>query len=134
MSVNKVILVGRLGADPELRTTNSGTSVCNMRLATDNVYFDKEGKKQEETNWHRIVAWGKQAEVCKTHLSKGRQVYIEGRIQNRTWEDKDGNKRFADDVVSNRVVFLGSRAAEAGPPPVVGTPRPPRNPNDDIPF
>lgn len=138
MSVNKVILVGHLGADPELRVTKSGTPVCNMRLATNNVYYDKEGSKQEETNWHRVVTWGKQGETCKTHLSKGRQVYVEGRIQNRSWEDKEGNKRYADDVVSSRVVFLGGGRAAEGPPPPAHSPTPAPAParaaDDDIPF
>jgi single-strand DNA-binding protein len=136
MSVNKVILVGHLGADPELRTTGAGTPVCNMRLATNRVFYDKEGQKQEETNWHRVVTWGKQAETCNTHLSKGKQVFVEGRIQNRTWEDKEGNKRYADDVVSRRVIFLGNRAAE-GPPQQLSAQTahaPSRDPNEDIPF
>lgn len=138
MSVNKVILVGHLGQEPELRATGSGTPVCNMRVATNHSYTDKEGKRQEQTNWHRVVTWGKQGENCNAHLSKGRQVYVEGRIQTRAWDDKEGNKRYTTEVVSHRVVFLGGRAGEGGPPEM--SPPPPTEParaaarDDDIPF
>ncbi len=137
-SVNKVILVGHLGKAPELRHTTSGTPVCNLALATDRVFTDKEGNKKEETDWHRVVAWGKQGETCSTYLTKGRLVYVEGRIQTRAWDDKEGNKRYTTEVVSRRVVFLGGRAGEGGPveaapPPMEATP-PPQQQEDDIPF
>ena len=137
MSVNKVILVGHLGAEPELRVTSSGTPVCNMRLATNHSFTDKDGNRQEQTSWHRVVTWGKQGETCHAHLSKGRQVYIEGRIQNRSWDDKDGNKRYTTEVVSHQVVFLGGRTGGGGPPPPPSSlpaPPPSREPDDDIPF
>lgn len=105
--VNKVILVGRLGADPELRSTNSGKSVCQMSLATNYSFTDSSGKQQENVNWHRIVTWGKQAEICHTYLRKGRQIYVEGRLQNNTYTDKEGTKRFSTEIVSQYVLFLG---------------------------
>ncbi|TVQ78136.1 MAG: single-stranded DNA-binding protein [Bradymonadales bacterium] len=104
--VNKVILVGRLGADPEIRFTGSGAAVANFNIATSENWTDKEGQKQERTEWHRIVVWGKQAENCAQYLSKGRQAYIEGRLQTRQWDDKDGNKRYTTEVVANTVQFL----------------------------
>ena len=109
-SLNKVILIGNLGADPEVKATGSGLSVANLRIATTEKYKDVE-----KTEWHRVVVFGKQAETCKEYLSKGRQVYIEGRIQTRQWDDKDGNKRYTTEVIANRVLFLGSRqSAGAG--------------------
>lgn len=136
MSVNKVILVGHLGKEPELRVTTSGTPVCNMSLATNHAFKDKEGNLQEKTNWHRVVTWGKQGETCNAHLSKGRQIYVEGRIQSRSWDDKDGNKRYTTEVVSNRVVFLGGRASEGGPPeaPPPMEPVPAQAQEEDLPF
>jgi len=92
--VNKAILVGNLGRDPELRQTPSGQSVCNFTLATSETWNDRNGERVERTEWHRIVAWGKTGELCAQYLSKGRTVYVEGRIQTREWEDKDGNKLF----------------------------------------
>jgi single-strand DNA-binding protein len=105
--VNKVILVGNLGADPEMKYTPSGAGVCEFRIATSESWNDKNGQKQERTEWHRVVVWGKRAEVCAKYLSKGRQVYIEGRLQTRSWDDKDGNKRYMTEVVANDVQFLG---------------------------
>src|SRR5262245_3903659 len=105
-SVNKVILIGNLGADPELKYTPSNRPVCNLRLATNEVFKDKSGQRQERTEWHRVTVWGEQAENCSKYLSKGRSVYIEGKLQTRTWDDKDGQKRYATDVVADRVVFL----------------------------
>jgi len=107
-SVNKVILIGNLGADPEKRFTGSGAAVTTFNIATTDRWNDKQGQKQERTEWHRIVVWGAQAENCEKYLSKGRPVYIEGRLQTRQWDDKDGNKRYTTEVVAQRVQFLGS--------------------------
>jgi len=105
--VNKVILVGHLGADPDMRYTPSGQGVCELRLATSESWNDKNGQRQERTEWHRIVVWGKRAEVCSKYLAKGRQVFVEGRIQTRTYDDKDGNKRYITEIIANDVQFLG---------------------------
>ena len=108
MSVNKVILVGRLGQEPELRYTSSGVPVCNLSLATSESWTDKSsGQKQEKTEWHRIVVWNKQAEFCNQYLSKGRQVYIEGQLQTRSWEDAEKNKRYTTEINARTVQFLG---------------------------
>ncbi len=114
MSVNKVILIGRLGNDPELRYTPSGAAVCNFSLATSEVWNDKNsGQKNERTEWHRIVVWGKQAEHCNNYLAKGRQVYTEGRLQTRSWEDKDGVKKYTTEIIANTVQFIGSKGDTA---------------------
>ena len=94
MSVNKVILLGRLGQDPELKYTPTGMAVCNFSLATSEKWKDKAGQDQERTEWHRVVVWGKIAELCNQYLAKGRQAYLEGSLQTRSWDDKDGNKRY----------------------------------------
>lgn len=111
--INKVILIGRLGADPELRYTPSGSPVANFRVATSENWVDREGQRQERTEWHRIVAWGKLAELCGEYLSKGRQVYLEGRLQTRQWDDRDGNKRYTTEIVARDVQFLGGRGDAA---------------------
>jgi single-strand DNA-binding protein len=114
-SVNKVILVGNLGADPELKYTPSNRPVCNLSIATNEVFKDKGGQRQERTEWHRVTVWGEQAENCSKYLAKGRMVYIEGRLQTRSWEDKtDGKKRYSTEIVADRVTFLGGGAAEGG--------------------
>lgn len=105
--VNKVIIIGRLGADPEVKTISSGTTVARLSVATSENWNDKEGNKQERTEWHRVVVWGKQAELCGRYLSKGRQVYLEGRLQTRSWEDQQGQKKYTTEVVANTVQFLG---------------------------
>lgn len=105
--INKVILVGRLGADPELKAIASGQNVARFSLATSESWTGKDGQRQEKTEWHRVVAWGKLAEICGKHLSKGRQVYVEGRLQTRQWEDQ-GQKKYSTEVVANTVQFLGS--------------------------
>ncbi len=114
-SVNKVILVGNLGADPELKYTPSNRALCNLRIATTDVFKDKGGQRQERTEWHRVTVWGDTAENCSKYLAKGRSVYVEGRLQTRTY-DKEGQKHYATDVVADRVVFLGGGGAggEAG--------------------
>jgi single-strand DNA-binding protein len=106
-SVNKVILIGNLGADPELRYTNTGTAVANFRIATNDQWTDKNGEKQERAEWHHIVAWGKLGEICGKYLKKGRPVYVEGRLQTRTWEDQQGNKRYTTEVVAQVMQMLG---------------------------
>ncbi len=113
-SVNKAILIGHLGADPEVRYTPSGTPVANFRIATSESWNDKQGERQERTEWHRIVAWNKTAELVGEYLSKGRQVYVEGRIQTRQWDDRDGNKRYTTEVIANQVTFLGGRGDRTG--------------------
>lgn len=106
--VNKVILIGNLGADPEVRFTPSGQAVANFRIATSESWTDKNsGQKQERTEWHRIVVWGKLGELCGEYLKKGRQAYIEGRLQTREWTDKEGKKNYTTEVVAQTVQFLG---------------------------
>jgi single-strand DNA-binding protein len=112
--VNKVILVGRLGKDPELRYTQQGLAVANFTLATNESFNNREGERQERTEWHRIVAWGKQAEFCSNYLAKGRQVFVEGRIQTREWEDKEGEKRRTTEIVANSIQALGARQGGPG--------------------
>jgi single-strand DNA-binding protein len=109
-SINKVILIGNLGADPELKYTPSSRALCNLRIATTEVFKDKAGVKQERTEWHRVTVWGDQAENCSKYLAKGRSVYVEGKLQTRSY-DKEGQKHYATDVVADRVVFLGGGGA-----------------------
>lgn len=106
-SVNKVIIVGNLGSDPEVRYTAAGQACCKMSVATSYAYRDKQDEKQERTDWHKVVAWGKTAELCKQYLSKGRSVYVEGHLKHDRAEGKDGTPRYYTEVVSDRVVFLG---------------------------
>ena len=114
--VNKVILIGNLGADPEVRyTPGNNTAVANFRIATSESWTDKKtGSKQEKTEWHKIVAWGKTAELCGEYLSKGRQVYIEGRLQTREWTDKENKKNWTTEVVADQVVFLSGGLERGG--------------------
>lgn len=107
--VNKVILVGRLGTDPEMKTIGTGNTVARLSLATSENWVDKEGKRQEKTEWHRVVVWGRLAEICGKHLAKGRQCYVEGRLQTRSWEDQQGQKRYSTEIVANTVQFLGGQ-------------------------
>jgi single-strand DNA-binding protein len=111
MSVNKVILLGRLGQDPELKYTPGGSPVCNFSLATTESWTDKSGQKQEKTEWHRVVVWGKLAELCNQYLAKGRQAFLEGRLQTRSWDDKDGNKRYTTEILASTVQFIGGATA-----------------------
>jgi len=109
-SVNKVILVGNLGRDPEVRYTTSGTPVANFTMATTDRWVDQaSGERKEQTEWHRIVVWGKQAEIAGEYLRKGKQVYVEGSLQTREWTDRDGNKRYTTEVRAQRFQMLGSR-------------------------
>lgn len=116
--VNKVILIGNLGQDPELRYTGSGTAVCNMRLATNESYKDRDGNMVDKTEWHTVVAWARLGEICNEYLSKGSQVYFEGKLQTRSWEDRDGNTRYSTEVKAQEMMFLdraNNNASGGGP-------------------
>ncbi|MBN1983487.1 MAG: single-stranded DNA-binding protein [Chitinivibrionales bacterium] len=117
--VNKVILIGNLGKDPELRRIPSGTSVATFSLATTERWNDKSGLKQDHTEWHNIVAWGKLADLAHQYLKKGRSVYIEGKITTRSWDDKDGNKRYRTEIVANQIQFIGSGAGATPSTPAI---------------
>jgi single-strand DNA-binding protein len=143
-SVNKVILVGNLGKDADLRFTPGGAAVSTFNMATTEVWNDKAGQKQEKTEWHRVVLWGKTAESLKDYLVKGKQVYVEGRLQTRQWDDKDGNKRYTTEIRGDRVVLLGGggrggsmdRSSDHAMAGHGGAPEPSAEPlsDDDIPF
>jgi len=139
--INKVILVGRLGADPELKAVGPGSQVARLSVATSENWTDKEGQRQERTEWHRIVVWGKLAELCGKYLAKGRQVYVEGRLQTRSWEDPQGNKKYSTEVVAQTVQFLGGRELSDASSSSSGAyaggaeqDQPVFNPDDEIPF
>jgi single-strand DNA-binding protein len=160
MSVNKVILVGNLGKDPELRYTASGTAVANFSLATTERYKDRDGNSQEKTEWHNIVVWRQLAEICGKYLTKGKQIYIEGKIQTRSYDDRDGNKRYITEIVVDQMQMLGragddnsgggggggyqrreqrqerpaSNSRPQQSPQQNQYEEPPFNPDDDIPF
>jgi single-strand DNA-binding protein len=136
-SVNKVILIGNLGADPEIRYTPGGTAVANFNLATREQWTNKNGEKEERTEWHKIVAWGRLGEICGEYLHKGKQVFIEGRIQTRTWDDRDGNKRYTTEIVALAMQMLGSPDKDAKAQSTqerFPTEEPVTIPEDDIPF
>ncbi len=142
MSLNKVMLIGNLGKDPELRFTPSGRAVARFSLATSEQWTDQQGQRQDRTEWHNIVVWGKQAESCGQYLSKGRQVFVEGSIRSRQYDDKEGQKRYITEVIAQRVQFLGGGRGEGGgrgAAPTSGgggdemTPAPMPE-DDDIPF
>jgi single-strand DNA-binding protein len=148
--VNKAIIVGNLGRDPEMRATQSGTQVANFTVATSRSYNNASGERQEETEWHKVVAFGRLAEICGQYLHKGKQVYIEGRIQTRSWDDKEtGAKKYMTEIVANEMQMLGGRAGTGGGAPMEsgGQSRPQSQPQsaapetapmddgfDDIPF
>jgi single-strand DNA-binding protein len=138
--LNKVMLIGNLGRDPEIRYTATGRPVANFTLATNESWLNQKGEREERTEWHNIVVWGKLAEICGEHLSKGKQVYLEGRIQTREWEDKEGNKRRTTEIVASQMVMLGRRGGGAAPeagagPAGADEPTPaPSVAEDDIPF
>jgi single-strand DNA-binding protein len=115
-SVNKVILVGNLGRDAELRYTPAGAAVATLNMATTEVWNDKAGQRQEKTEWHRVVVWGKTAESLNEYLTKGKQIYVEGRLQTRQWDDKDGNKRYTTEIRGDRIVLLGGGGGGRGAP------------------
>jgi len=144
-SVNKVILLGHLGADPEVRYTQGGTAVANLRIATNESYNDKNsGERIEKTEWHRVVAWGKLAEIVGQYLTKGRQVYVEGQLQTRQWQDKEGNTRYSTEVRASDLVMLGGDRRTTGGGAESGTSDEPQfaqvgggdapPPDDDLPF
>jgi single-strand DNA-binding protein len=114
MSVNKVILVGRLGRDPETRYTGGGQAVANFSIATDETYKDRNGERQKRTEWHKIVVWGKQAEIAQQYLKKGSLLFLEGRIQSREWQDKEGQQRTSFEIVATNFRMLGGRGDNAG--------------------
>ncbi len=134
-SVNKVILLGNLGRDPELKYTPSGSAVANFTIATNETWKDKEGQKQEHTEWHRVVVWGKLAEICGEYLHKGRQVYIEGSIRTRTYKDRDGNEKSVTEVKADNMVMIGkgdggpAKSGDRG-----ATEKEPEYSDEDIPF
>lgn len=132
-SVNKVILIGRIGKDPEIRYTNDSTPVANFSIATSESYKDKNGERQESTEWHNIVAWKKLAEICEKFLTKGKLVYVEGELRTRSWEDKDGNKKYATEIVADNLTMLDKKENEAtattSKPVAAGI-----DDNDDLPF
>jgi len=133
-SVNKVILVGHVGADPEPRYTSSGTAVVNLRMATNEVWRDAEGKDQESTEWHRVVLWGKQAEFAANYIKKGQLIYVEGRLQTRTWEDRDKVERRTTEVRANAITPLGGlKAGEKAEEDIQAVSEEPPG-DDDIPF
>jgi single-strand DNA-binding protein len=149
-SVNKVILIGRLGKDPEVTYTSGGTPKARFSLATDESYKDKTGTQQKRTEWHNIVAWNKLAEICGEYLTKGKQVYIEGRITTRQWEDQTGTKRTTFEIVAQQMQMLGSRSdserlegvsqerisrpSSASPAPAAEPSAEPEITDEDIPF
>jgi single-strand DNA-binding protein len=141
--VNKVILLGNLGANPEMRFTQGGQAVANLRLATTERWTDKSGQKQEATEWHRVVVWGKQAEIVGQYLTKGRQIFVEGSIRTRQWQDKEGQKRYSTEIVARNIQMLGGRTEGRPDDAGAGQTVPPDDsvtadfgggPDDDIPF
>lgn len=141
MSVNKVILLGRLGQDPDLKYTPGGQAVCNFSVATTASWTDKSGQKQEKTEWTRVVVWGKLAELCNQYLSKGRQAFVEGKLQTRSWDDKDGTKRYTTEVLASTVQFPGGTSGgsknegqQSGSQEEYQVQNEANYPADDIPF
>lgn len=132
--MNKVMLIGHLGNDPEIRYTQDGIPVATFNLATTTRWRDKDGKKQEKAEWHRIVAWRRLAEICGEYLAKGSHVYIGGAIQTRKWEDKSGNHRYVTEIIATEMEMLGSRQEDTDSPPQSDTMEPPMPGVDDIPF
>jgi single-strand DNA-binding protein len=139
-SVNKVMVLGNLGRDPELRHTPNGKAVATLRVATNESWTDQAGERQERTEWHMIVVWGRPAENCAQYLKKGRQVFVEGRLQTRKWQDKEGQDRWTTEIVADRVQFIGSGGGSGsgsggGSDEDAGDlPPPPSGGGDDIPF
>ena len=133
-SVNRVTLIGNLGKDPDLRYTPAGQPVTKFPIATSERWKDKDGQFQQRTDWHNIVAWGRQAEVCKEYLKKGSPVYVEGRIQNRSYDDKDGNRKYITEIIANRIQMLGKKGEEASVEEVASESEIQETEGDDIPF
>jgi len=134
MSVNRVILVGRFGKDPELKDIKSGQKVANFSLATDRQWKDKDGNREKTVTWHNMVAWGKTAELIAEYFHKGDQIYIEGRIDNRSYEDKDGNKRYVSEVVMESFQFVGGNAPKEEAPSGETPSERENKDEDDLPF
>lgn len=134
--INKVFLIGRLGADPEIRYTPSGAEVASFRIATSENWTNKSGEKEERTEWHRIVAWRGLAKICGEYLSKGKLVYIEGRLRTRTWEDREGNKRSTTEIEATDMKMLGGLGEQSrkGKEPAMDETAPPTKEEEDIPF
>lgn len=134
--VNKVILLGRIGLQPEMKTLENGNKVCNFSLATSESYKDSQGQKQERTEWHNIVLWGKLAELANTYLSKGREVYIEGKIQTRKWQDQSGNDRYTTDIVGTNMSFVGGKndSTVSSTPNIESNGNSNNNEDDNLPF
>ena len=141
-ALNKVMLIGNLGKDPELRYTATGVAVANFSIATNDSWTDKDGNKVEHTEWHRIIVWRRLAEICGEYLTKGKKVYIEGRLRSRSWEDKDGIKRYTTEIEARDMIMLGGAHGEGssfGPPPPGDEDAPPppydkEETDDDLPF
>jgi single-strand DNA-binding protein len=141
--INKVILIGNLGADPEIRYTQSGTPVANFNVATTERWKGQDGQMQEQTEWHKVVAWKRLAEICSEYLSKGSKVYIEGKLQTRKWQDQNGNDRYSTEIVARDMQMLSPRGAGSGGGESYGggsgganefPQEPPPNTGDDVPF
>lgn len=136
-SVNKVIVLGNLGRDPELRHTSGGKAVATLSVATNEQWTDQSGERQERTEWHRVVVWGRQAESCAQYLAKGRSVFVEGRLQTNKWQDRDGNDRYTTEIVGDRIQFLGGPSAEpsdSAEPAPAGMATEAAPADNDIPF
>ncbi len=134
-SLNKVMLIGRLGRDPEIRYSTDGLAIANFSVATDESYKDKSGNRQSQTEWHRVVAFGKLAEICGEYLTKGRQVYIEGRIKTRSWTDKNGDKKYTTEIIANNMFILDNKGDSAAKiTPSSNEEAQPEQIEDDIPF
>lgn len=134
MSVNRAIILGRLGKDPELRYTEAGKAVCTFSVATGEKWTGQDGQKNEKTTWHNIVAWGKQAETITEYLSKGREIYIEGRIENRSYDDKEGNKKYISEVVVQSFQFVGSKSDSGGEASEGSSKQSPPDDDPSLPF
>jgi len=131
--INKVILIGNLGADPEVRYSQNGLAVCNFNMATSERWKDEKGNAKENTEWHRVCAFGRIAEICGEYLNKGSKVYVEGKLQTRSWEDRDGNKRYTTEVVIRDMKMLNPKGGSGGSREEPPMPEPPAN-WDDVPF
>ncbi len=138
--INKVILVGNLGADPEVRYTTSGTPVATLSLATNRRWKDRDGNMQDDTEWHRVIVWAQSAEYCGNYLSRGSKIYVEGRLQTRKWQDQNGNDRYTTEIIANNVQNLTPRGGEGGSslagnePPLPDEPFDTGGTGDDVPF
>lgn len=134
-SLNKVMLIGNVGSKPEVRYTNSGSAVANFNIATNEQWVDNDGNRQDRTEWHRIVTWRQQAEFCEKYIDKGQLLYVEGKLQTRSWEDKNGMKRYTTEVVVDTLTMLGGRSDSSGvKEPAASTQSEPEDELDDLPF